>query len=200
MIETGQVLALTFGTGPTATAASPGATAALVPAAVAPAPGSGSVLVPAGTILLVRMVDGASSNDTRGKRFTATLETDLVVKSRLVAKAGTRVYGRVENAQRGGRYVGQSTLDLRLTDIAIAGTLTPIFTGPYAQAGARSAGKTARGAAAGAAIGAIAGDAGKGAAIGAVASGVKRGEAVLIQPGTMLEFELQQPLTVNVTG
>ena len=51
-----------------------------------------------------------------------------------------------------------------------------------------------------AAIGAIAdgGDgAAKGAAIGAVASGLKKGEAVVLKPGVVLEFKLQQPLTVN---
>ncbi len=200
VIETGQVLALSFGTATTAAAAPAQASAAPVPTAAAPAPVASAVSVPAGTTLLVRMIDGASSNDTKGKRFTTSLETDLVVNGRVVAKAGTRVYGRVENAQRAGRFVGQSVLDLRLTEITIGGTLTPIATGPYAQAGAKSVGKTARGAAAGAAIGAIAGDAGKGAAIGAVASGVKKGEAIVIQPGTVLEFQLQQALTLNVTA
>lgn len=38
--------------------------------------------------------------------------------------------------------------------------------------------------------------AGKGAAIGAVASGLKQGEAVVIPPGALLEFPLQQPFTV----
>jgi len=62
-------------------------------------------------------------------------------------------------------------------------------------------GKTAKGAAAGAAIGAIAdgGDgAAKGAAIGAVASGLKKGESVSVSPGALLEFKLQQPVSVNV--
>ena len=196
VLETSQVLALTF----TATAASAPATATPSPVAVSPAVAPGTVSVPAGTTLLVRMLDGASSNDSRGKRFTTTLETDLIVNGRLVAKAGTRIYGRVENAQRAGRFAGQSVLDLRLSEITLGGLLTPIVTGPYALAGAGSMGKTARGAAAGAAIGAIAGDAGKGAAIGAVASGAKKGQAVMVQPGTLLEFQLQQPLTVNVAA
>jgi phage-related tail protein len=107
----------------------------------------------------------------------------------------------VESATKAGRFAGQSSLDLRLTDLALGASLVPIMTGPYAQAGAKSIGKTAKGAAAGAAIGAIAdgGDgAAKGAAIGAVASGLKKGEAVKVAPGTMLEFQLQQPLTVSV--
>jgi len=198
VIETAQALALTF-TGSGAAAAGSTTPPAAAPAP-APAPAGGPVTVPAGTTLLVRMQDGASSNDAKGKRFTTTLETDLIINGQMVAKAGTRIYGRVENAKKAGRYAGQSSLDLRLTELTVAGSMVPIVTGPYAQSGAKSMGKTARGAAAGAAIGAIAdgGDgAAKGAAIGAVASGVKRGQSVVVSPGTLLEFQLQQPLTVN---
>jgi hypothetical protein len=199
VIETGQALALTF-TASSSAAAAPAAApksapaAAGAPAAAAPS----SVSIPAGTTLLVRMLDGASSNDARGKRFTTTLETDLVVGGVMVAKAGTKVYGRVQAAQKAGRFAGQSSLDLRLAELTVGGSLVPIMTGPYAQAGAKSIGKTAKGAAAGAAIGAIAGDAGKGAAIGAVASGLKKGQAVTVPPGTLLEFQLQQPLNLSI--
>ncbi len=205
VIETSQALALTF-TASGATAAAPsaaGAAPAAAPAAAAPAAAPSTVSVPAGTTLLVRMLDGASSNDSKGKRFTTTLESDLIVGGRMVAKAGTKIYGRVENAQRAGRFAGQSSLDLRLTELSVGASFLPIVTGPYAQAGEKSMRKTARGAAAGAAIGAIAdgGDgAAKGAAIGAVASGVKKGQPVVVPPGTLLEFQLQQPLTVNTTS
>jgi hypothetical protein len=199
VIETSQALALTFsGTGAPAAAA----TAAAAAPAPAPAPASApaAVSVPAGTTLLVRMLDGASSNDSKGKRFTTTLESDLIVGGQMVAKAGTKIYGRVENAQKAGRYVGKSSLDIRLTELTVGGSFVPIVTGPYAQAGAGSLRKTARGAAAGAAIGAIADDgdgAAKGAAIGAVASGVRKGQPVVVSPGTMMEFTLQQPVTIT---
>ncbi len=200
VIQTDQALALTFtGKGAPASAT----TAGSPPAAVAPTPAPTVLSVPAGTTLLVRMLDGASSNDSKGKRFTTTLEGDLVVSGRLVAKAGTRVYGRVENAQRAGRFAGKSVLDLRLTELTMGGSFVPLVTGPYAQAGAGSMGKTARGAAAGAAIGAIADGgegAAKGAAIGAVASGIKKGQAVVVPAGTLLEFRLQQPVTVNMAS
>ncbi len=206
VVEKSQALALTFtSAGGAAAAPAPiSATAAAAPTAAAPAPAApASVSIPAGTTLLVRMVDGASSKDAKGKRFTTTLESDLIVSGRMVAKAGTRVYGRVQDAQEAGRYRGQSMLDLRLTELTIGGSFVPIMTGPYAQAGAKSIGKTARGAAAGAAIGAIAdgGDgAAKGAAIGAVASGVKKGQPVVVSPGTLLEFQLQQPVNVSVAS
>lgn len=194
VLETSQALALTFSGGAT-TAAVP----AVTPAPTAAQPDAASV--PAGTTLLVRMLEGVASSDAKGKRFTTTLETDLMAGGVMVARAGTKVYGRIEAARQAGRLVGQSSLDLRLTELAVGATLVPIITGPYAQAGARSIGKTAKGAAAGAAIGAIA-DGGEGAAtgaaIGAVASGLKKGQAIAVAPGTLLEFQLQQPVNVSV--
>ncbi len=144
------------------------------------------------------MVDGASSRDARGKRFTVTLETDLVVNGMMVAKAGTRCYGRVANAKQAGRVAGRSVLDLRLSELTINGVLVSILTGPYIEAGKSSLAKTAKTTATGAAIGAIAGDAGKGAAIGATATVLKRGETVVVKPGELMEFQLQQPLTVTI--
>jgi hypothetical protein len=206
VIETGQALALTFTDG-ASTGAPPSAAPAATPVASTPSPAPAaaptSITVNAGTTLLVRMVDPVSSKDPQGKRFTTTLEADLVVNGTMVAKAGTKVYGRVQSAKQAGRFAGQSTLDLRLSEVSLGANLVPIVTGPYAQAGAKSMQKTAKGAAAGAAIGAIAdgGDgAAKGAAIGAVASGVKKGQTVTVNPGTLLEFKLQQPLTVTVAA
>ena len=213
-VETTQIVALSFGDAsagaPTpSTAAQTGATPA-APAAptglgAAPAPVSsstgGAVSVPAGTALLVRIIDPVSSTDPQGKRFSATLESDLVVNGAVAAKAGTKAYGRLQKAQQAGRYAGQSALDLRLTELAVGPNMIPITTSGYTDASARSGGKTARGAAAGAAIGAVVdggSGAGKGAAIGAAASGVKKGEVLSVNPGTLLEFRLQQPVVVNL--
>ena len=170
----------------------------LLVGALVQAEAASSVTVNAGTVLLVRMVDTVSSKDPQGKRFTATLDSDLAVNGMVLAKAGTKVYGRVQSTQQARRYSGQSKLDLRLSELAIGPSLVPIVTGGHAQAGDHSLRKTAGGAAVGAAIGAIAGDAGKGAAIGAVASGLKKGETITIAPGTLLEFQLQQPLTITL--
>jgi hypothetical protein len=202
--NTGEVLALTFtgqktAAAPTAKAPAGKTEPAKPTTAAKPAPVT--VTVPSGTTLLVRMGEGVSSNDATGKRFTTILETDLAAEGVVVAKAGTRVYGKVENSQQAGRYAGKSTLDIRLTELTVAGKTVSIVTGPFAQAGSRSGGKTVKGAAVGAAIGGIAAGghgAAKGAAIGAVASGLKKGEAVVIQSGELLEFKLQQPLSVTV--
>ena len=209
--ETGQIAALSFGAASTAAAPAPSGAAptpapaapAAAGAAAAPAASStgGAVSIPAGTTLLVRMVDPVSSKDPQGKRFAATLESDLVVNGAVAAKAGTKAYGRIQSAQQAGRFAGQSALDLRLTELSVGPTTVPISTSGYTDASARSGGKTARGAAAGAAVGAVVDGgegAGKGAAIGAVASGVKKGEVLSVSPGTLLEFRLQQPVVVNL--
>jgi len=201
VIETSQALVLSF-TSAAAAAPAPAAASAAPAAPVSAAAGPSSVTVNAGTPLLVRTLDPVSSRDPQGKRFTTTLEADLVVNGMMAAKAGTKVYGRVQSAQKAGRYAGQSALDLQLSEMAIGPNLVPVVTSGYTQKGDKSVGKTARGAAAGAAIGAIADGgegAAQGAAIGAVASGLKKGQAVTINPGTLLEFKLQQPLTINVT-
>jgi hypothetical protein len=200
--NTGDVLALTFSGQKTAAAAkAPAAKTSSTKPTEAAKPAPVTVTVPVGTTLLVRMGEGASSNDAEGRRFTTILETDLSAEGVVVAKAGTRVYGRVQKSQQAGRYAGKSTLDIRLTELTVAGKTVTIVTGPFAQVGSRSGGKTVKGAAAGAAIGAIAGGgkgAATGAAIGAVASGLKKGEAIVIPSGELLEFKLEQPLSVSV--
>jgi len=198
VIETAQATALTFtGGGAAPTAPVP---VAVTPAPVA-APAASTVTIPAGTMLLVRMVDPVSSSDSQGKRFTTTLDADLAVNGVVAARTGTKIYGRVQSANQAGRYAGQSKLDLQLTELAAGPNLVPIMTSGYTDASARSGGKTVKGAAVGAGVGAIAGGgqgAAKGAAIGALASGLKKGESLTLSSGTLLEFRLQQPVTVNV--
>jgi hypothetical protein len=193
VIETAKVIALTFTT-PAAAAPAPAATPA--PPAAAPS----SVTLPYGTMLLVKMMDSVSSRSAPGANFTTKLEYDLVVNGVVAVKAGTVFYGKVQQSSQAGRAVGRSTLDIRLAQMVPAGSPVPISTSGYAQAGAASIAKAAKGAAAGAAVGAIAGDAGKGAAIGATASLLKRGQTVTIPPGTLLEFTLTQPVTLRVAN
>ena len=58
----------------------------------------------------------------------------------------------------------------------------------------------AKGAAAGALIGGIGGDAGKGAAIGATTGALTRGQTITVTPGTLLEFTLTQPVSIQVAN
>lgn len=192
VIEVSKVTALTFTTSAGAVPAT-AAPAAVAPAPVA-APASQAVTIPAGTTLMVRIMDSVSSRDKAGAIFTTKLETDVGDGS--AVKTGTIVYGRVQSSTQAGRAMGQSTLDLRLTQFVVNGKTVPIITSGYQEAGQRSIVKAAKGAAAGAAIGAIAGDAGKGAAIGAVGGAVLRGQTITVPPGTVLEFTLMQPVTI----
>lgn len=170
---------------------------------------TGSVTVPAGTKLLIRMIDGVDSDTNKvGDSFRASLEENLMVDDVVVAAKGSDVRGRLVEAKEAGRLTGRSELKLELTELYVQGQPLLISTGEYAVAGEGRGGDTAKkaaiGAAVGAVIGAVAGG-GKGAAIGAgVGAGAgtavqvfTKGEQVKVPSETMLEFELQQPLTVR---
>ena len=201
VVETAQIIALTFTTSAAATGAAPAA--APQPATPPPTAKPANVTLPAGTMLLVRMMDSVSSQSAQGANFTTKLEYDLVVNGVKAVKAGTVIYGKVQSATQARRARGKSTLDIRLAQIVAGGSPVPIVSSGYQQAGEASIKKAARGAAAGAAIGAIADGsegAGKGAAIGATASLLKKGETVTIPPNTLLEFTLSQPVTVPASN
>ena len=210
-----QIVAITF-TGPAGSAgaamtpASVASTAAAQPAGTAD-PGGSTVTIPAGTPILVRMIDGVDSSKNHvGDIFHASLETDLLVGDRVVARKGTDVYGRLAEAKEAGHMSGSSELQLELTRMVIDGKDYPVASSDYTAKGKSRGSDTAKKvgglAAAGAVIGAIAGG-GKGAAIGAAAgagtgAGVQvltRGQQVKVPSETLLEFRLQQPVSVTPT-
>ncbi len=162
------------------------------------------ITVPAGTRILVRMVDSIdSAKQKTGDKFTATLETNLVVEDRVLAPRGAKVYGRLVEASSSGRFKGSSKLTLELTDIVIKNQAHPLLTGAFEVRGQGEGKKTARkvvgGAGLGALIGGIAGG-GKGAAIGVAVGAVggtavaasKKGEQLSIPSEALLEFRLAQ--------
>jgi hypothetical protein len=173
---------------------------------------SGStVTIPAGQPLLVRMIDGVDSSKSHvGDLFHASLETDLTLDNVVVARKGADVYGRLANAKEAGHMAGSSELQLELTRLVIDGKDYPVVSSDYTLKGKGRGSNTAKkvggGAVAGAIIGAIAGG-GEGAAIGAgvgsaAGAGVQvftRGEQVKVPSETVLEFRLQQPVTVTPT-
>jgi hypothetical protein len=223
--STNDIVALTFTRGtsqPQAVAPAP------PPAAPAPAPtvavqpnsmassqgndGSGPVTIPAGQSLLVRMIDGVDSSKNHvGDIFHASLETDLNVNGQLIARKGTDVYGRLATAEKAGNFSGKSELQLELTRMVIDGHDYPLISSDYNVQGKGRGGDTAKkvggGAVLGAIIGGIAGG-GKGAAIGAAAGGgagaavqvITKGQQVKVPSETLLEFRLQQPVSVNPAG
>ena len=215
-----EIVALTFtsdyGTPPPppppAPAPAPQPQAAVAPAPAASMPAGSQIVIPAGQSLLIRMIDGVDSKTNNvGDIFHASLETDLNVNGTLVARKGTDVYGRLANAKGAGRLAGSSELMLELTRMVINGQDYPVVSSDYTLKGkgrgSNTAEKVGGGAALGAIIGAIAGG-GKGAAIGAGAgsaagAGVQvftRGQQVKVPSETLLEFRLQQPVTVAALG
>ena len=179
-------------------------------AAAAAAQSSKKIYVPAGTRILIRTVNSIDSTKQKaGDRFTASLETNLVVDNIVVAPRGTTVYGRLVSAESAGRMKGSSELTLELTDIVIKGTAYPLLTSTYEVKGKGEGGNTAKkvvgGAGLGALIGGIAGG-GKGAGIGAlVGAGAgtavaasKKGQQLSIPSESLLEFRLQQPGSLPV--
>jgi hypothetical protein len=170
------------------------------------------ITVPAGTRILIRTTDAIdSSKQKTGYRFTATLETNLQAEDTVVAPRGATVYGKLAQASSAGRMSGSSELTLELTDIVINGTAYPLMTSTYEVKGKGSGSGTAKkvvgGAGLGALIGGIAGG-GKGAGIGAAAgagagtavSAAKKGQQIQIPSESLLEFRLEQPVSLPVAG
>ena len=171
---------------------------------------SNAITIPAGTMISVRTIDAIDSDTNRvGDRFQASLQEPIEVDGVTVAPKGADVYGRLSEAQEAGHLAGRSQLKLELTGIVIDGRTQPVVTGEYEVKGssrtASTAKKSAGGAVIGAVIGGIAGG-GKGAAIGAgVGAGagagvnvITKGEQVKVPAETLLEFRLQQSLSVSI--
>ena len=219
--STNDIVALTFtgtGTGRSsgpapapadAPAPAPAPAPATAPPAPAPVAANGLVTVPAGQSILIRMIDGVDSSKNHvGDVFHASLETDLTVGDTIVARKGTDIYGRLAEAAKSGNFSGRSELQLELTRLVIDGRDYPIVSSDYTLQGKGQGSSTAKkvggGAALGAIIGAIAGG-GKGAAIGAGAGAatggavqvLTKGAQVKIPSETLLEFRLQQPVSVT---
>ena len=162
--------------------------------------------------MMLRMIDGVDSSKNHvGDIFHASLETDLVVNGTVVARKGADVYGRLAEAKEAGHLAGSSELQLELTRMVVNGQDYPVVSSDYSLKGkgrgTNTAEKVGGGAVLGAIIGGIAGG-GKGAAIGAGAgsaagAGVQvftRGQQVKVPSETLLEFRLQQPVSINAQG
>lgn len=110
-----------------------GATRTAAPAA--PAAAAKIIRVPAGTRLQVRMADTVDPRRaTDGDRFSATLETELVIDGRVVAPARSKVYGAIAEAKTTGPV--SARLKLELTELMIQGQMFTILTSTQKSLGA----------------------------------------------------------------
>jgi len=167
-----------------------------------------SVTIPAGTRISVRTIDSIDSTKNRvGYRFQASLEEPLSVDGNVVVPKGADVYGRLEGSKETGTFAGRSELKLELTGIVVKGQTLPLVTGEYEVSGKSKTESTAKrtvgGAAIGSIIGALAGGgkgaaigAGTGAGVGAASEIITKGDQVKIPSETLLDFTLQQSMTI----
>jgi hypothetical protein len=168
----------------------------------APAPRKPSipatVQVPEGTELNVLLIDSISTGKNKaGDQFMASLADPIVVDGQRIVARGTKVQGRVVDAEGSGRVKGKATIHLVLTSILDGGKAYPIVTKPFvAEAEStkgRDAGMIGGAAGIGAAIGAIAGGKG-GAAKGAIIGGAAGTGTVLATKGKEVEFDSETKL------
>lgn len=176
-----------------------------------PQPVLRTVTLQPGTVVPVRLSEPLDSQTAQADQtFHATLAADLVSDNMVVVPIGTPVLGRIVDAKDAAHFKGNSLLVLELTSVNTRGRHISIVTDTVSQQGAgrgkNTAVKAGGGALLGTVIGAIAGG-GKGAAIGAVAgagagtgiNAATRGQQVKLPEETLLNFTLQQPITLTTS-
>lgn len=159
-----------------------------------------TLTVPAGTRIMARMVDSVNTQQhSKGHKFTAKLEADLVANGKVVAPRGATLYGVIADMSKARRVAGKASLLLQFTDVMINNQLVAISTTPLEAQGPETAGKSAGQVARGAAIGGLVdGSSGArtGAKVGAGAAILSGGNQISVPSGQLIEFQLQSPLMV----
>src|SRR5579864_6069904 len=191
---------------------SPAAPAPAEPAAPAPPPPPKPVVVPAGTNIAIRLIEPIDSEKNQtGQSFRATLDSPLADENgNVVVPAGFDVTGRLDEVKSAGRFAGQSDIIMSLTRLSVNGRSYSLQTNQYSRKGSSRGKATAAKVGGGAAVGAILGGllgGGKGAAIGATVgagagtgvSAATKGQQILLPSETVLNFQLQTPLSVIPT-
>jgi len=181
------------------------------PPAPPPQPVVRIVTLQPGIVIPVRITDPLDSATAQpDDTFHATLAADLVSNGMIVAATGTPIEGRVVDAKDAAHFKGSSLLALELTSLDVHGRHISMVTETLSKEGTgrgkNTAEKAGGGALLGTVIGALAGG-GKGAAIGAVAgagagtgiNAATRGQQVKIPAETLLNFTLQQPLSLTTS-
>ncbi len=161
-----------------------------------PPPPAKATGLPVGTRLLVKLMESIDTRKNKaGSRFTASLEGKLMVDGQEMVAAGSKVYGQIVTAKRGGIGKKKPVLELKLIEISISGELRPIKTNLLSGTGegGGAGGKVLKGAAIG---GLASGSSGAedGAKIGLAVAILGGGKHAGISSGTLLEFHLAEAL------
>jgi hypothetical protein len=172
-------------------------------------PPPSKVTVPAGTQLSIRLSDEVDSEKAHvGDVFHGSISAPVTIDDQTVIPTSADIEGRVVDVKSAGRFAGGSVLTLQLTKLVMNGRAYSIQTDQWSRSGTGkgkgTAAKVGGGAAVGAVLGGIFGG-GKGAAIGAAAgagagtagSAVGKGQQILLRPEAVINFTLQNSLTVT---
>jgi hypothetical protein len=124
--------------------------------------------IPAGTTLTVSTVSLISSQAVVGRSFEAKIAQEVSVKGNVVLKAGTTVFGKITSSRANPRKSGP--LVVELASIEVNGRKIPIKTDDIQPGGPPQTARQAR-------YGHTAG-------------------TTVVNPGTRLQFQLLQPVTL----
>lgn len=174
-----------------------------------PPPPPRKVTVPAGTQFSIRMGDEVDSEKAQvGDVFHGSISAPITVDDETIIPTSADVEGRVVDVKSAGRFAGGSLLTLQLTKLVMNGKSYSIQTDQWSKQGTGKGKGTATKVGGGAAVGAVLGGifgGGKGAAIGAAAgagagtagSAIGKGQQILLKPEAVINFTLQNSLTVT---
>ncbi len=124
--------------------------------------------IPAGTTLAIRTVSSVSSSDTVGRTFAAQIDQDVAVKGKVLLKAGTKAFGRVQASRANPRK--SAPLSLELTSISVNGRNVAVKTNSVQPGSPQRTAQQAR-------------------------HGFTAGTLV-VTPGTKMQFQLAQAVTL----
>jgi len=157
---------------------------------------SKTITIPAGTEMMVHFDTAINTEEySEGSLFQESLNIDLVVDGKVIAKKGDTVFGKVIES-RGGRLFGGEKLTFTFTGIMINDEEVAIVTDTMGVKGGQ--GGTAKIVGAGTLIGAAFGGAGEGAAIaGGIAILKSRHEHIQIPQGTIAQFKIEKSVSIK---
>jgi hypothetical protein len=124
--------------------------------------------IPAGITLAVQTASSISSQDPAGRSFAAKIDQDVAVKGTVVLKAGTKVFGKIKSSRANPRK--SEPLTLELTSISVNGRNVAVKTNSFQPGSSPRTGRQAQ-------FGHTAG-------------------TLVITPGTKMQFQLMQPVTL----
>jgi len=124
--------------------------------------------IPAGTTLTVSTVSGFSSKTVVGRSFEAKLAKDVSVKGQVLLKAGSKAFGKIATSRYNPRK--NEPLTVELTSVSVNGRNVAVKTNAFQPGHPTMTGRQAQ-------YGHTAG-------------------TLVITPGTLMQFQLLQPVTL----